>query len=132
VCTNVPGPQFPLYLLGHKMLSWYPYVPIGGEMALNCAVLSYDGVTYFGFSGDAHAVPDLKCLEPLLQASLAEMRKSAGYRPPRAAVALQRPTRPVRVKVAKVVFASTSEHAAAGSALEPEPASAQTPLPKSA
>jgi diacylglycerol O-acyltransferase len=78
VCTNVPGPQFPLYLLGHKMLSWYPYVPIGGEMAVNCAVLSYDGMTYFGFTGDAHAAPDLKRLEGLLQASLAEMLKSAG------------------------------------------------------
>jgi len=24
VCTNVPGPQFPLYLLGHKMTHCYP------------------------------------------------------------------------------------------------------------
>ena len=40
VCTNVPGPQYPLYLLGHKMLHCYPYVPVGGEMALNCAILS--------------------------------------------------------------------------------------------
>ena len=40
ICTNVPGPQIPLYLLGHKMLSWYPYVPIGGEMGVNCAILS--------------------------------------------------------------------------------------------
>ena len=39
VCTNVPGPQFPLYLLGHEMLRCYPYVPIGGEMAVNCADL---------------------------------------------------------------------------------------------
>lgn len=80
VCTNVPGPQLPLYLLGHKMLSWYPYVPIGGDMALNCAVLSYNGVTYFGFTGDSHAAPDLKRLERLLQLSLAEMLKAAGCR----------------------------------------------------
>jgi hypothetical protein len=78
VCTNVPGPQFPLYLLGHKMISWYPYVPIGGQMAVNCAVLSYNGMTYFGFTGDAHAAPDLKRLETMLQASLKEMLKSAG------------------------------------------------------
>src|SRR5438270_9121960 len=31
VCTNVPGPQSPLYLLGHKMLEWYPYVPVRSE-----------------------------------------------------------------------------------------------------
>ncbi len=60
VCTNVPGPQFPLYLLGHKMLDWYPYVPVGGEMAVNCAILSYNGTVYFGFSGDVHAAPDLR------------------------------------------------------------------------
>ena len=83
VCTNVPGPQSPLYFLGHKMLSWYPYVPIGGQMAVNCAVLSYNGVTYFGFTGDAHAVPDLKRFERILKASVAEMLKSAGYERPR-------------------------------------------------
>ena len=32
ICTNVPGPKQALYLLGHRMLSAYPYVPIGGEM----------------------------------------------------------------------------------------------------
>jgi hypothetical protein len=88
VCTNVPGPQFPLYLLGQKMLSWYPYVPIGGEMAVNSAVLSYNGVTYFGFTGDSHAAPDLKRLERFLQVSLAEMLKAVGHaRPPKTVTA---------------------------------------------
>ncbi len=73
VCTNVPGPQFPLYLLGHKMLSWYPYVPIGGELALNCAILSYNGLVYFGFSGDVHITPDLHRLEGFLQQSFSEL-----------------------------------------------------------
>jgi len=74
VCTNVPGPQYPLYLLGHKMLQWYPYVPVGGEMAVNCAILSYDGNVYFGFSGDVHAAPDLRRLEEFLRVSFAELR----------------------------------------------------------
>ena len=82
VCTNVPGPQYPLYLLGHKMLRWYPYVPVGGEMAVNCAILSYDGTVYFGFSGDVHAAPDLRRLEDFLQISFAELRESAGIEPP--------------------------------------------------
>jgi diacylglycerol O-acyltransferase / wax synthase len=82
VCTNVPGPQHPLYLLGHKMLTWYPYVPIGGEMPLNCAILSYDGRLFFGFSGDVHAAPDLRRLETLLQMSFAELREAAGIHPP--------------------------------------------------
>jgi diacylglycerol O-acyltransferase len=80
VCTSVPGPEFPLYFLGHKMLNWYPYVPIGGEMALNCAILSYNGMVYFGFSGDAQAVPDLPKLEKFLKESFVELQKTAGHR----------------------------------------------------
>jgi diacylglycerol O-acyltransferase len=83
VCTNVPGPQFPLYLLGHKILHCYPYVPVGGEMSLNCAILSYNGTAYFGFSGDAHAVPDLRRLETLLLTSFTELRDAAGVAVPR-------------------------------------------------
>ena len=80
VCTNVPGPQFPLYLLGHKMLHCYPYVPVGGEMAVNCAILSYNGLVYFGFSGDVHAAPDLRKLEKLLTESFTELRTAVGIK----------------------------------------------------
>ena len=83
VCTNVPGPQYPLYLLGHKMLCWYPYVPIGGEMAVNCAILSYDGTMYFGFSGNVRAIPDLRRLEDFVKESFAQLREAAGVRTPR-------------------------------------------------
>ena len=82
VCTNVPGPQVPLYLMGRKMLHCYPYVPVGGEMALNCAILTYNGTAYFGFSGDVHAVPDLRKLEKLLQESFMELRDAAGIKAP--------------------------------------------------
>ena len=82
VCTNVPGPQFPLYLLGHKMSGCYPYVPVGGEMAVNCAILSYDGTVYFGFSGDVQAAPDLRRLEKLLKESFVELRDAVGITTP--------------------------------------------------
>jgi diacylglycerol O-acyltransferase len=80
ICTNVPGPQVPLYVLGHKMLSWYPYVPIGGEMGLNCAVLTYDGRAFFGFSADVNAAPDVDRLPRIVQESFAALRKSTGVR----------------------------------------------------
>jgi diacylglycerol O-acyltransferase / wax synthase len=83
VCTNVPGPQVPLYVLGHKMLSWYPYVPIGGEMGLNCAILTYNGTAYFGFTGDAHAAPDLWRMERLLKLSFLELGKTTSGSSPR-------------------------------------------------
>lgn len=80
ICTNVPGPQMPLYFFGHKMLSCYPYVPIGGEMGMNCAILTYNGAAYFGFTGDAHAIADLKVLDELLTTSFAGLRKATGVR----------------------------------------------------
>ena len=80
VCTNVPGPPIPLYMMHHKMLTWYPYVPIGGDMALNVAVLSYNGKIYFGFSGDVHAAPNIARLEKFLAMSLRELKSSAGIR----------------------------------------------------
>jgi diacylglycerol O-acyltransferase / wax synthase len=77
ICTNIPGPQMPLYMLGHKMLAWYPYVPIGGEMGFNCAILSYNGKAYFGFTCDVGALPDPENLEKFVDASFAELLKSA-------------------------------------------------------
>ncbi len=76
ICTNVPGPQAPLYLLGHKMLSWYPYVPIGGEMGVNVAILSYNGNAYFGFTCDVGAVPDPEHLEKFVVESFADLCQS--------------------------------------------------------
>ena len=84
ICTNVPGPQQPLYLLGHKMLRAYPYVPIGGEMGVNVAILSYNGVAYVGFGGDVHAVPDIDRFEELLRVSFAELHEAALEKAPRA------------------------------------------------
>lgn len=78
VCTNVPGPQFPLYLMEHKMLTWYPYVPIGGDMALNVAVLSYNGMVYFGFSGDVNVAPGLLQLEKFIAQSMRELQAAVG------------------------------------------------------
>jgi len=74
ICTNVPGPKTPLYLMGHKMLATYPCVPIGGEMGMNCAVMSYNGTLFVGFTGDAQAIPDISSLPTLLTASFAELR----------------------------------------------------------
>jgi hypothetical protein len=67
----------PLYLLGHKLESWYPYVPIGGEMGFNCAILSYNGKAYFGFTCDAGALPDPESVEKFVDASFAELCASA-------------------------------------------------------
>jgi len=108
ICTNVPGPQMPLYLMGHKMLSWYPWVPIGGLMGINCAILTYNGTAFFGFTGDVNAAPDLERLEELVVKSFAELRSGAGkvvaadVKPQR-----QNRERNARIPLAKVPAAKT-------------------------
>lgn len=78
ICTNVPGPRTPLFLMGHKMLSCYPYVPIGGEMGMNCAVLSYNGALFVGFTGDAKGIPDIERLPVLFRESFVELKDAFG------------------------------------------------------
>ncbi|MGE5321995.1 MAG: wax ester/triacylglycerol synthase family O-acyltransferase [Actinomycetota bacterium] len=107
VCTNVPGPQVPLYMMHHKMLTWYPYVPIGGDMALNVAVLSYNGKVYFGFSGDVHAAPNIARLEKFLAMGLRELKSAVGIRTRRrAAVAKQKPGTTVQAEPAQAIPAA--------------------------
>lgn len=96
ICTNVPGPQVPLYMLGHKLLRCYPYVPIGGEMGVNVAILSYNGVAYVGFGGDVTAVPDIERLEEMLRESFAELCKAAASA---ATPAVEEEDEPVRKRV---------------------------------
>jgi diacylglycerol O-acyltransferase / wax synthase len=75
--TNVPGPQFPLYLLGRRMRAVYPLVPLALNTALGVAVVSYDGGIYFGLVGDFDAVPDLDELASDLQSAIAELAAAA-------------------------------------------------------
>ena len=47
-----PGPQFPLYAAGRRMLRAFPYVPLGGQIRIGIAIFSYDGEVNFGITGD--------------------------------------------------------------------------------
>ncbi len=69
VVTNVPGPQFPLYLLGRQMLACYPAVPLAALQTLCVGLLSYNGQVGVGLLGDADAARDLPSLaENMVQA----------------------------------------------------------------
>ena len=73
VVTNVPGPQFPLYLLGKRMLHCFPQVPLAAQQALGVALLSYDGKIGVGLLGDADVARDLPDLARAMTASLEEL-----------------------------------------------------------
>jgi diacylglycerol O-acyltransferase / wax synthase len=88
ITTNVPGPQFPLYCLGHELLEYRPFVPISHGVRVSTAVLSYNGRLYFGITGDYETAADVDVLasgasngiEQLCQHALARLDKT----PPRA------------------------------------------------
>ena len=57
--TNIPGPQFPMYLLDAKMVEQYPLVPLWHGHGLGIALFSYDGTIYWGFNGDYDIMEDI-------------------------------------------------------------------------
>jgi diacylglycerol O-acyltransferase / wax synthase len=80
VVTNVPGPQFPLYMLGHRLERLYPVVPLARGQALGVAIMSYDGQLGFGLLGDYDALADLEDLAADLRTGIAELARAAGVR----------------------------------------------------
>jgi WS/DGAT/MGAT family acyltransferase len=59
IVTNVPGPQFPLYVLGREMLKAIPVAFLPENHALAIAIMSYNGQMNFGLLGDFDALPDI-------------------------------------------------------------------------
>jgi diacylglycerol O-acyltransferase / wax synthase len=81
VVTNVPGPQFPLYLLGRKLQRLYPVVPLARKQALGIAIMSYNGRLGFGLLADYDAVPELEAIAKDLSRAIASLAKAAGVAP---------------------------------------------------
>ncbi|HLG96520.1 MAG TPA: wax ester/triacylglycerol synthase family O-acyltransferase [Bryobacteraceae bacterium] len=95
VCTNVPGPPEPLYLLGRKMLTYYPYVPIGDFMGVCCAMVSYNGTLYFGLTGDSAWAADLGRLRDFLDDAFLQFKRAIAKPPaPRRVRRERQPIRP--------------------------------------
>ena len=78
VVTNVPGPQFPLYLLGRRMLDPFPMVPLASGQGVGVALLSYNGRINFGLVGDFDLLWDLDDLALDIEDALAELAEEAG------------------------------------------------------
>jgi diacylglycerol O-acyltransferase / wax synthase len=98
VVTNVPGPQFPLYVLGRKMESIFPMVPLARRQALCVGIMSYNGQVNFGLIGDYDAMADLDSFALDLEATTAEVIATA-------------PKRKAKAKKGKTVAAASSNGA---------------------
>jgi len=82
VVTNVPGPQFPMYMLGSRLLETFPHVPLVDNLGLGIALLSYDGKLCWGFSADYDLVPDLAAYVKATRESFEELQQLAARSQP--------------------------------------------------
>jgi WS/DGAT/MGAT family acyltransferase len=73
VVTNVPGPQFPLYLMGRELEAVFPMVPLAKRQAVCFGIMSYNGHVNFGLIGDYDAMADIDSLAHDLSESIAEL-----------------------------------------------------------
>ncbi|HXQ60512.1 MAG TPA: wax ester/triacylglycerol synthase family O-acyltransferase [Acidimicrobiales bacterium] len=79
--SNVPGPDFPLYLGGAEMVAAFPLGPVMDGAGLNITVMSYRGVLNWGLIACAETVPDLDSIAAAVAPSLDELRSAAGLTP---------------------------------------------------
>jgi WS/DGAT/MGAT family acyltransferase len=71
IVTNVPGPQFPLYVLGREMILAIPVAFLPENHALAIAIMSYNGQMNFGLLGDFDALPDIDSIGEAIASELA-------------------------------------------------------------
>jgi WS/DGAT/MGAT family acyltransferase len=82
--TNVPGPQFPLYVLGRELMEVFPVAFLPRKHALAVAAMSYNGAINFGLLGDYDALSDIDRVAAGLErevATLVELAREAGAEP---------------------------------------------------
>jgi diacylglycerol O-acyltransferase len=77
VITNVPGPQFPMFLAGAEMVETYPVPPLFPGFSLSVGVTSYDGAVYYGITADRDGLPDIDVLGQCVREALDELVDSA-------------------------------------------------------
>jgi diacylglycerol O-acyltransferase len=70
IVTNIPGPQFPLYVLGREMLQAFPVAFLPENHALAIAIMSYNGQMNLGLLGDFDALPDIDQISTSIAAEL--------------------------------------------------------------
>jgi diacylglycerol O-acyltransferase / wax synthase len=116
--SNVPGPNFPLYCNGSKLVSWYPMGPIFDGGGLNMTVMSYMGVVHFGLVACTDALPNVRDLAADVLVAAAELLKAADDAEAAAQAtvdgvvsAMDRPKKKAKVAVASPKKSSTKKSA---------------------
>jgi diacylglycerol O-acyltransferase len=73
VITNVPGPQIPIYLAGHKLIVNMGTAPIFDGMGLIMPICSYNGTISISPTSSANLMPDLDMFTRYIRESANEL-----------------------------------------------------------
>lgn len=105
--TNVPGPQFPMYLLDSKLTRQYPLVPLWHGHGVGVALFSYDGEVSWGFNADYDVMEDLDGFVAAIDESFQELLALArgGSKTPKASAT----TRTTKAGAAKAGAAKSGD-----------------------
>jgi WS/DGAT/MGAT family acyltransferase len=78
--SNVPGPQFPIYLVGAKLAFFSVVAPVTDGFTLFFAVTSYDGKLFITVTSTPESVPDPEIMAGCLGDSFDEAKRAARSR----------------------------------------------------
>jgi diacylglycerol O-acyltransferase len=81
VISNVPGPDFPLYLAGAELVAGFPLGPVMDGMGVNITIMSYRGLLYWGIHASPDTIPRLWNLTAAVPLALDELLLAAGEDP---------------------------------------------------
>ena len=73
VISNVPGPEFPLYLAGARLRTYWPVSIVEHGLGLNITLQSYAGSLDFGIIAARVGIPDARPLARGLHQALTEL-----------------------------------------------------------
>ncbi len=81
VISNVPGPDFPLYLAGAELEAGYPLGPVMDGMGVNITIMSYRGILYWGIHASPDTIPRIWNLTAAIPLALDELLDASGEEP---------------------------------------------------
>ena len=79
-CTNVPGPQVPQYMCGHKVTDQIGLLILTGNVGFSVTILSYNKTLFFGFISEPRLMPDVENVSATAEATFNALLEAARER----------------------------------------------------